>query len=314
MTLPADYLEYPRRRHGMDQDWYPWRPHFAQPARTWPNGARLAVWLCTSLEFFPLNPTGKPFKAPGSMVTAYPDLRHYTTRDYGNRVGVYRMLRLFADLGVRGSFAMNSAVAARYPQLVADVCRDGHEIVAHGVDMDQLHHGGLEEPAEAALVDECLATLLAASGQRVRGWLSPARSESPRTAALLAARGIEYFCDFVNDELPYEFSTPAGTLLAMPHSHELSDRQILVDYRHSEAEYAQQVVDQLERLQSECAHNGRRILSLPLTPYIVGLPYRFGMLRELLRDLASRPGVWFATGGELLDAWRASPDSGREAA
>jgi allantoinase len=303
MTLPPDYLEYPRRRHGMDQDWYGWRPHFTLPTRPWPNGARLAIWLCTSLEFFPLDPSGKPFKAPGSMVTAYPDLRHYTTRDYGNRVGVYRLLRLYSDLGIRGSFAVNSAVAARYPQLVADVCGDGHEIIAHGVDMDRLHHAGLAEEAEAALIDECLATLRASSGQPVRGWLSPARCESPRTAALLAARGVEYFCDFVNDELPYEFATPAGTLLAMPHSHELSDRQILVDYRHSEAEYVQQVEDQFARLMEESRRYGRRVLSLPLTPYIVGLPYRIGPLRTLLRHLATEPSVWFATGSEIVDAW-----------
>ncbi|MCC7198944.1 MAG: polysaccharide deacetylase, partial [Gammaproteobacteria bacterium] len=60
MTLPSDYLEYPRRRYDMDNDWYRWRPHFAIPAQPWPNGARVALWLSTSLEFFPLNPTGKP--------------------------------------------------------------------------------------------------------------------------------------------------------------------------------------------------------------------------------------------------------------
>jgi allantoinase len=306
MTLPQDYLEYPLRRHGMDHDWYPWRNHFSIPAHAWPNGARLAVWLCTSLEFFPLNPSGKPFKAPGSMVTPYPDLRHYTTRDYGNRVGVYRMLRLFAALGLRGSFAVNAAVAARYPQLIADVCGDGHEIMAHGVDMGQLHHGGLDDASEAALVDESLATLRGVSGQAVRGWLSPARSESVRTPRLLAERGIEYFCDFVNDELPYDFATPAGPLVAMPHSLELSDRQILIDYHHSEADYARQVRDQCDVLLAESQHFGRRILSLPLTPYIVGLPYRIGTLRELLADLSAREGVWFATGAELCAAWRAT--------
>ncbi len=305
MTLPSDYLEYPRRRYDMDNDWYRWRSHFAIPAQPWPNGARVALWLSTSLEFFPLNPTGKPFKAPGSMVTPYPDLRHYTTRDYGNRVGVYRMLRLFQDLGLRTSFAVNSAVASRYPQLLEDVCRGGHEVVAHGVDMDRLHHGGLDEAAEAALVSECLSTLRSVTGQRVRGWLSPARSESVRTADLVAAQGIEYLCDFVNDELPYEFTTKAGVIHAMPHSLELSDRQILIDYHHSEVEYAEQVRDQFARLLAESEQYGRRVLSLPLTPYIVGLPYRIGILRELLTDLASRSGVWVATGEQILDAWRA---------
>jgi peptidoglycan/xylan/chitin deacetylase (PgdA/CDA1 family) len=304
VTLPNEYLQYPRRRYGMDQDLYAWRNHFAIPPKPWPNGARVAVWLCTQLEFFPLNPSGKPFKAPGSMVTPYPDLRHYTTRDYGNRVGVQRLLRLCDSLGVRTSFAVNSEVFARYPSLARDVVAAGHEVIAHGVDMDRLHHGGLDEAAEEALVKQSLDTLRTITKQPVRGWLSPARSESVRTPALLARHGVEYLCDFVNDELPYEFATPAGKLQALPLSFEMSDRQILIDYHHSEDEYAQQVRDAFDVVYAESERHGRRILSLPLTPYIVGLPYRIGMLRELLRDLASRPGVWFASGDQLLDAWQ----------
>jgi allantoinase len=305
MSLPDDYLQYPRRRHGMDQDWYDWRSHFALPAQPWPNGACVAIWISTALEFFPLNPTGKPFKAPGSMVTPYPDLRHYTTRDYGNRVGVYRLLRLFRDLGVQTSFAVNAAVAERYPQLVEDVLAGQHELIAHGVDMDRLHHGGLSDADEGALIDQSLAALQRLSGRRPRGWLSPARSESAQTPQLLAERGVEYLCDFVNDELPYPFRTTAGELTAMPLSFELSDRQILIDYHHSEDEYAQQVLDQFEVLNAESRQYGRRILSLPLTPYITGLPYRIGMLREVLTHLAAQRDVWFATGEQLLDAWRA---------
>jgi allantoinase len=306
MSLPDAYLQYPLRRHGMDHDWYAWRSHFSLPARRWPNGAGLAVWVCTSLEFFPLNPIGKPFKAPGSMVTPYPDLRHYTTRDYGNRVGVYRLLRLFRDLGIRTSFAVNSAVAARYPQLIDDVCHGGHEVMAHGVDMDKLHHAGLDEATERALIEECTHTLRTVSGQAVRGWLSPARSESERTPTLLVEHGLQYFCDFVNDELPYEFSTRSGPLHAMPHSFELSDRQILIEYHHSEAEYVDQIRDQTARLFQESAAHGRRILSLPLTPYITGIPYRIAAVREILTELAQMDGIWFATGSEILDAWRQS--------
>jgi allantoinase len=311
MSLPADYLSYPMRRYGMDHDWYRWRSHPATTSAVWPNGAKVAVWICVSIEFFPLNPSGKPLRAPGSMVTPYPDLRHYTTRDYGNRVAVHRLLRLFRELGITASFAVNSAVAVRYPYLIGELVSAGHEIIAHGVDMDRLHHEGLGPQEESALIDESLTTLESLSGRRPSGWLSPARLESSRTPALLAARGLSYFCDFANDELPYDFMTESGPLIAMPLSHELSDRQLLIDYHHSDDEYVEQVLAQYDRLLLETDAGGCRALSLPLTPYITGLPYRIGALRRLLDALRQRPGAWFATGDALLDAWVACTKENR---
>jgi len=305
MTLPDDYLVYPKRRYGMDHDWYDWRGQPDLPPIAWPNGAAVAVWLCVVLEFFPLNPDGKPFRAPGSMVTPYPDLRHYTTRDYGNRVAVYRLLRLFSDLNINASFAVNSAVAERYPSLLHEIIAGGHEVIAHGIDMDRLHHEGLSCQEEGDLIYSALSVLESFTGARPQGWLSPARLESTRTPALLAARGIQYFCDFANDEMPYEFRTESGNLTAMPFSHELSDRQILIDNHHSEDEYVEQIVDSFDRLLQESQSAGRRVLSLPLTPYIVGLPYRIAAIRRVLTVLRERSKVWFTGADALHAAWMA---------
>jgi hypothetical protein len=310
MTLPDQYLIYPKRTYGMDHDWYDWRGQPNLPKMDWPNKARVAVWICVSLEFFPLNPVNKPFRAPGGMVTPYPDLRHYTTRDYGNRVAVYRLLRMFRDLGVTGSFAVNSVVAERYPSLLRDIIGDGHEVIAHGIDMDHLHHEALSDQEEDDLIATALSSLEVVSGIRPKGWLSPARLESSRTPALLAARGISYFCDFANDEMPYAFRTKAGSLTAMPLSHELSDRQILIDNHHSEDEYVEQIIDQCDRLISESNTAGRRLLSLPLTPYIIGLPYRIAALRRILVSLLKRDGIWFARGDSLCSAWTHSDSGG----
>ncbi len=206
MSLPPGYLEYPRRRHGMDHDLYPWSKAFARPRIEWPDGARVALWIVPALEFFPLNPVGKPFRAPGSMVTPYPDLRHYTTRDYGNRVAIYRIAKLLDAFGLRASAAVNGAVAERYPALVRDLVGRGWEVLAHGWDMDTLHHGGLARDAEADIVARTLGTLRRLSGQPVNGWLSPAKCESAHTLELLHAHGVEYVCDWVNDDLPYEIA------------------------------------------------------------------------------------------------------------
>src|SRR5687768_5297031 len=96
-----------------------------------------------AVQWFPINMTGKPFRAPGGLTMPFPDLRHYTNRDYGSRVGIYRILEVLTDRGLPASVAVNAAIAERYPLLLKDICEAAHEIVAHGRDMEHVHHSGL---------------------------------------------------------------------------------------------------------------------------------------------------------------------------
>ena len=198
-TLPADYLDYPLRRHGMDHDRYDWSMLPQRPPVAWPGGARIALWVTVSLQWFPLNMKGQPFKPPGAMQTAYPDLRHYTLRDYGNRVGIHRVMQALGRHGIRASAPCNAAVAQRYPSLVKACLDQGWELLAHGLDMDHLHHGALPVEEERAWIRQSLDILQAATGAPVRGWLSPAKSQSHTTLDLLAEAGLDYVCDWVND-------------------------------------------------------------------------------------------------------------------
>ena len=118
MILDPTYLEYSKRRHGMDHDWYAWTMQPDRPKVAWPDGNRLAFFCVMALEFFPLNPPVEPFKAPGGMSTPYPDLRHYTLRDYGNRVGVFRVMAALEGAGVTSTVAINATVAERYLYLL----------------------------------------------------------------------------------------------------------------------------------------------------------------------------------------------------
>mgnify|MGYP001790918719 FL=1 len=204
MSLPQEYTQYPHRREGYDHDLYPWsNMHERAPVR-WPKGS-VAVWLCVSLEWFPITPGG-PFKAPGHMVTPYPDYRHYTVRDYGSRVGVWRMLDAFKAAGVKASFATNAAIAERYPELIEAVLADGHEVIAHSTDMNGTITSELSIEEERALIADSLSRIEAACGVRPTGWHSIARSQSFNTLDLLAEHGFNYTCDWVNDELPYRFN------------------------------------------------------------------------------------------------------------
>jgi allantoinase len=301
VSLDPAYLDYPQRRHGYDHKLYNWSALKDRPPITWPGKAPVVVWICVSVEVFPLSPSDWPFRAPGHMQTPYPDYRHYTARDYGNRIGIYRLLDAFAEVGVCVSVATNSAIVERAPQLLGDIVAAGHEIIAHSTDMNGTIDSSLPEEAERALIASSLDGLHAATGVRPRGWLSIARSQSWRTGDLLTEAGVEYCCDWVNDELPYRFT---NGLINLPLNQELSDRQVIAVQQHSAESYAEQLLDAYDFLTGEARESGSgRMLPIHLTPYIVGLPYRIGAVEMLLSALKKR-GAWFASGGEIVAAWK----------
>lgn len=306
MSLPENYLAYPLRRHGMDHDRYEWSMLPRRKPVAWPGGARVALWVVPALEWFPLDMKGQPFKPPGAMQTAYPDLRHYTLRDYGNRVGIFRVMQALERHGIRATAAVNAAVAVRYPSLVQACVQRGWEIVANGLDMDHLHHGGLPEAEERRWIAQTLELLRQATGAPVRGWLSPAKSESFTTPDLLAEAGIEYLCDWVNDDMPYAMRTRGGSLHAMPHPIDIDDTTILVQNHHTEDDFRDALIDQFDLLYREASPENGRVMAVSLHPWVIGQPYRIGALEEALAHVMRHRGVWAATGSEILDAWKAA--------
>lgn len=302
MSLDPAYLEYPRRAHGYDHDLYAWSALHERAPTQWPQGS-VAVWLCISLEWFPITPTDTPFRAPGHMVTAYPDFRHYTARDYGNRIGAWRLLDALDRVGAKASFATNAAVAERYPELVRAVLDAGHEIIAHSTDMNGTIDGSLSESAERALIGDAMERLEAACGVKPKGWLSIARSQSFHTLDLLRQQGLTYCCDWVNDELPYRFN---NGLINLPLNHELSDRTIVSVQQQSADSWAQSMEDAFEWLAAEADRTGSgRMLPIHVTPYIMGLPYRIAAFERLLARLAAKSECWFARGDAVVEHWAA---------
>ena len=302
MTVDASYLRYAHRRPGMDHERYPLDNAFARPPLKWPQGTRVAVWIMPVIEFFPLD---MPLNlVSGGMTRPYPDYWNYTLRDYGNRVGIYRILRALDEAGFPASVAFNAGAAERDRFLVQEVLRRGWEVIGMGLDMAHLHSSAVPRDVESAWIEAAMERLRRATGQPIRGWISPGLSESFVTPDLLAAAGVEYFCDWMNDELPYGFKTEAGELIAMPHGHELSDLKLIGDYGHTASQYAEQVIDSFDFLYREAAEEGGRILSLPLRPWLTGVPHRIAALERILKHIASRAGVWATTGSAILDAWR----------
>lgn len=306
MSVDPSYLTYPLRKEGMDHDLY--AASFLPERKNiiWPGNRRVALWVVPILEFFPLDMKPEPINPTGGMRRPYPDYWFYTLADYGNRIGIYRMLETLKAHRVPCSIALNSGLAERYPQLVADCLEDNCEIIAHGRDMNAIHGDYLSETDERRLIAECRDTLSAITGAPPAGWYAPANALSSNTTRLVAEAGFDYTCDWVNDELPYAMTGDAEGLAAMPLGYELSDVRLLEEYRQRAEDYVEQVLDAYRFLSNEAEKSGTaRVLALPLRPWIIGVPHRIKALDMLLGELSGQADVWCATGADILNAWKA---------
>jgi peptidoglycan/xylan/chitin deacetylase (PgdA/CDA1 family) len=300
MALDDDYLNYPHRRYGMDQDRYAWRKTEARKRCAWPDNAPVAALIVVPLEFHMLNPAGKPFKHPGAMVTPYPDLRHYTTRDYGNRVGVFRILDALKDAKLKAVFPINAVLLTRVKPLVQRILADGHEIAAYGYSTDHIHWGGLDRAEERKWVQDTRAAF-EAFGLKPRTWMSPARQQSFATLDLIAEAGFDTCLDWEQDNVPIDMKTEHGLVRAVPLFSELDDRTLLIDRRQSEQEWATQILAARDCLKAEGPRYGGQVLSFTLTSYVSGQPFRTAPMRRLLKTLGADRDVWNASAAEIAD-------------
>lgn len=301
--LPDDYLQYPRRSYGMDHDLYDWSMLSDRQKINWPDGKKLALWVNVPIQFFPLNQRGEPFKVPAGMTMPYPDLRHYSLRDYGNRVGIYRLFKAFDQYDIKPTFAINAQAAMRMPNLMEQINDRGNDVICHGMHMDALHHNGLSEQQEKDLIQKSLETLGNTINSEIKGWLSPAKNQSSNTLELLSQFGLGFVCDWVNDDMPYQFKTKQGSLSNMPLSTELEDYFVIQQNFHSEQSWLEQICDACDFLIEEAKQKGGRLLALNIHPWLMGQPHRIDFLEQLFEHLSKNQDIWHAGANEIYEHW-----------
>lgn len=301
-TGPA-YLETPLRRYRqMDHDFYAWRDTWSERRLQWSGDTTLGVWIQIAVEWFPLNISGKPFLPVGAPNRAWPDTQTYTQRDYGHRVGIYRMMDALKARGLTASAFLNARVAQRYPILMREILGEGWEIVAASLDAGSIHHEGLDEKTEAAMIAETL-TIFDGFGVTPVAWHSPSWSQSTRTPRLLVEAGVTAMADWVNDEVPYRFDTGAGEIIALPSTMELSDREMLAVRKQPLQDVERSFIAAARRLTNEAKESGHgRLLTINLSPWIMGQPYRIAAFERILDQIFAMEGAKSVTVPEIIEA------------
>ena len=271
-----------------------------RPPLRWPNGARVAVWVIPNIEHF-LFDRPSTRMADGAL-GLNPDVLNYSWRDYGVRVGIWRMMDVMEKYRIKGTVALNSDVCKHYPRIIEAGKALGWEWMGHGITNSVLHRDQTEAE-ERALIQEVVRTMKASIGTAPRGWLSPALSETVRTLDLLAEAGIEYVGNWVNDDQPYPMRVKKGSMISMPYSAEINDIPALLGLHQSPERFGQMICDQFDVLYEDGAKTGR-VMSICLHPFLVGHPHRSKYFERALMHVTSREEVWLATGGEIMDWYR----------
>jgi len=271
-----------------------------RPPLRWPNGARVAVWVIPNIEHFLFDRPSTPITH--ATLQLVPDVLNYSWRDYGVRVGVWRMMDVMEKHGVKGTVALNSDVCRHYPRIIEAGRALGWEWMGHGTTNSVLINDQSEDD-ERALIGRVVDTIAESTGARPRGWLSPALSESHRTLDLLAAAGIQYVGNWVNDEQPYPMRVATGSMISLPYSIEINDIPAFLELKRSPEEFGRMICDQFDVLYEDGARTGR-VMSICLHPFLIGHPHRAKYFDQALAHIRSRQEVWLATGGEIVDYYK----------
>lgn len=291
---------------------FDYTPIAHRPAGQWPNGARLAVYIGFNLEHFAF---GDGLGARIGPPSPEPDVLNYAWREYGNRVGAWRCLELFDQLGLPTGALINTALYDHCPELVAACVARGDELIGHGHSNAE-RQGDCDEAGERALLERCRARIAAESGTQhtPAGWLSPWISESRVTPDLLAETGYRYTLDWCHDDQPTRLRTRSGRpLWAIPYPQELNDIPMIVARQMEATDFAAMIVDNLDEMREQARrHPQPLVMGIALHPYIVGQPYRLRHLRRALAQVAlarDAGEVWVTTPGAICAQVAASDAS-----
>ncbi len=275
----------------------PYSPIISRPKLKLPNGARIALWVVPNIEHYEYLPRPSAVRDPWPR-SPHPDVIGYGSKDYGNRVGVWRMFDILDKHGIRGTVSLSMANFVHFPEIFR-ACEDrAWSIMSHGM-YNTRYHWGYSEDEERAAIKESVDLYGDLTGRMLKGWFSPAASNTLNTPDLVAEAGIKYYCDWYHDDQPLPIQVRAGQLITIPYTMDIND-SIIYRQQFEGAEFAGMIRDTFDTLYAESADSAR-VMCIALHPYMMGQPHRIKHLDEALGYILEHEDVWAATGEEIAE-------------
>jgi allantoinase len=286
----------------MDNQLYDYSPIIDRPKLALPNGARVAFWVGLNVEHYEVDkPSTSIF---GGTAGLQPDPLNYGWRDYGPRVGIWRMIEVLDKYRMRASVLLNSDVCERYPRIIEEGVKRHWAWLAHGKN-NSIFEAGMTIDQEREYLAGVVQTMAGATGQHPKGWLGPALTETFNTPEILAELGLTYLLDWCSDDQPFPLNVRAGRMISVPYSIEMNDISIFVGKSTTGDAFCQMVIDQFDQLYEEGADSAR-VMALCLHPFVTSQPFRHRYLAKALEYITKHDKVWLATSDEIADWYYAN--------
>jgi peptidoglycan/xylan/chitin deacetylase (PgdA/CDA1 family) len=268
---------------------FSYSPISRRPAYTWPGGRKLALYVSLNIEHFPFGEQGGPDLDRPTQPWAQ---RSWLWREYGNRVGVWRLMNLFDELKLPVSVITNTEIYNHCPEILDAHTKRGDELISHGCSqVERQIEMSVEQ--ERTMITEVTQAMTRRSGVKPAGWMTPYLTPSLNTTDLLAEAGYSFCMDWgLCDEQPFWVKSKTRPILAMPYPIELNDQPAVVYRRNTAAEYADMLVDNFDELLRNSA-DAPLVFAISIHSFILGQPFRLAQFRRALQHmLKPRDAVW----------------------
>jgi peptidoglycan/xylan/chitin deacetylase (PgdA/CDA1 family) len=290
---------------------YPYVPITKRGPLSWPDGKRVALIITVNLETWDLTKesdatyyAGGPSILPDLLPGNVPDFPNFTWREYGQRVGVWRLFDMFEQLGVAPGCTVNAVTCTRRKPMADAAIALGCEILAHNYEQGELLTNYAHDPdREAQVIEQTLEVYEKTFDRKAEGWLSSSLRGTLNTCDILVRNGLSFYCDIMNDDQPYMIDTPSGQIVSIPYSNEINDFTLLTRRGHTTDEFRDILKEELAVLYKESEHSAR-IMNVGLHPHVSGRAYRIRALRDFIEYAQSLEHVWWATRAEIAAAYR----------
>ncbi|MGC6418668.1 MAG: allantoinase PuuE [Bradymonadia bacterium] len=281
------------------------------PHAQWPGGARIAVNFVINFEEGAENcilhgdASSEAFLSEIIGAQAYDGVRHPSMEsiyEYGSRAGVWRLIRMFKERGLRSTVFCVGMALERNPEPVIALAADGHEIASHGYRWIDYQY--IDEVTERDHIQKAIAAHERILGERPDGFYQG--RTSPQSRRLCIEAGFMYDADSYADDLPYYDNNYQEPHLVVPYTLDTNDMRFAsMQGFNSGEQFFTYLKDAFDVLYAEGIERPK-MMSVGLHCRLAGRPARAAALGRFMDYVLGHADVWVTTRREIAQHWRAT--------